>query len=70
MKFKEYLKQPATLRKAVIWVFTLWMIWSSLSFQIQSNDERISDIEAMHIDVAIMQIQTDLARIRKALEEK
>jgi len=69
MKIWEYLKQPATLLKVVVWVFALGVTWSTLNYWITTNDKRLTSIEAMHYDVTIMQMQTDIAWIRKALEK-
>jgi len=70
MKIGEYLKQPATIRKIVVFIFVLWATWSSLNFQIQENHRSIHEFEEMKIDVTIMQMQTDIAWIRQALEKK
>ena len=66
----EYIKHPLTIWKIVALIFVLWMTWSTLNYRIEYNNERLDKYDAMHIDVAIMQIQTDLAWIRKTLEKR
>lgn len=68
--FMEYLKHPLTIWKILAFVFILWMTRSQLNYRIDYNRDKLDKYDSMHIDVAIMQIQTDLARIRKALEKK
>lgn len=67
---KEYLKHPLTIWKIIALIFVLWMTRSSLNVKVEHNKERLDKYDSMHIDVAIMQIQTDLAWIRKTLEKR
>lgn len=54
---KERLNQPATIWKIVIFVFWLWVTWSSLNY-------RISNLEEFQKSVDIVEIQTTLAEIK------
>ena len=68
MKFIDYLKQPATIRKIVAAIFILWTGWASLNYRVEYNDSRLAKLEAMNIGVVIVQMQTDIARIRRDME--
>lgn len=54
---KEWLNQPATIWKIVIFIFWLWVTWSSLNY-------RISNLEEFQKSVDIVEIQTTLAEIK------
>jgi hypothetical protein len=65
----ERLKQPATIWKLVLFVFWLWVTWSSLNFRIQRLEEFQSTVDIVEIQTTLKEISTDLSWIKSELSK-
>lgn len=66
---KERLKQPATIWKVVIFIFWLWVTWSSLNYRIQRLEEFQSTVDIMEIQTTLKEISVDLNRIKSEISK-
>ena len=65
----DWLKQPATIWKIIVFIFLLWATYTSLRISVSSNTERLESLEELELDVSIAKIQTDISWIRNTLED-
>jgi HAMP domain-containing protein len=65
----ERLKQPATIWKLVLFVFWLWVTWSSLNYRIQRLEEFKSTVDIMEIQTTLKEISVDLNRIKSEISK-
>ena len=69
MLMVERLKQPATIWKLVLFVFWLWVTWSSLNYRIQRLEEFKSTVDIMEIQTTLKEISVDLNRIKSEISK-
>ncbi len=65
----ERLKQPSTIWKIVLFVFWLWVTWSSLNYRIARLEEFQATVDIMGIQTTLKEISTDLSWIKKELSK-
>ena len=65
----ERLKQPATIWKLVLFVFWLWVTWSSLNYRVQRLEEFKSTVDIMEIQTTLKEISVDLNRIKSEISK-
>lgn len=65
----NYVTDPHTLVSFIIFVFGLGVAWSNLNWRIKDLENRISKIEDLDLDSRLTQMQIDLDRIKKTLDE-
>ena len=69
MLMVERLKQPATIWKLVLFVFWLWVTWSSLNYRVQRLEEFKSTVDIMEIQTTLKEISVDLNRIKSEISK-
>lgn len=67
---KEYLLQPTTIYKIIVWIFFLWMVWTNLNTSVAECKDRITKIEALDLNSRLASIETKLDLIMVNLDIK
>ena len=67
---KEYLLQPTTIYKIIVWMFFLWMVWTNLNTSVAECKDRIAKIEALDLNSRLASIETKLDLIMVNLDIK
>ena len=65
----ERLKQPATIWKLVLFVFWLWVTWSSLNYRVSRLEEFQKSVDIVEIQTTLKEISTDLSWIKSELSK-
>lgn len=65
----NYITSPETIVSFIVFVFSLWMIWSNINSKQKELEHRIEKIEELDLDSRLTQMQIDLDRIKKTLDE-
>ena len=66
---KEWLNQPATIWKIVIFIFWLWVTWSSLNYRISNLEEFQKSVDIVEIQTTLKEISVDLNRIKSEISK-
>lgn len=69
-KRKEYITNPATIVTIVVFIFWLWVSWSTLNGRINKLEEFRDGINMVEIQATLSQIQTDIQWIKNSLTIK
>jgi len=65
----NYITDPWTLVSFVVFVFWLWATWSSLNGRIKALEKKTEEIDITKIETKLVEIQTDLQRIKEELNK-
>ena len=65
----NYITSPETIISFIIFVFTLWVMWSNINNKLKELEHRIESLEELDLDSRLTQMQIDLDRIKKTLDE-
>ena len=65
---KEWLSQPWTIWKIVVFIFGLGAIWSSLNYRISALEEFKEEADFMTIKTTLVQIQADIERMKNYMK--
>ena len=65
----NYITSPETIISFIIFVFTLWVMWSNINNKQRELEHRIESLEELDLDSRLTQMQIDLDRIKKTLDE-
>ena len=65
----NYITSPETIISFIIFVFTLWVMWSNINNKLRELEHRIENLEELDLDSRLTQMQIDLDRIKKTLDE-
>jgi len=65
----NYITQPETIVSFIIFVFSLWVMRSNVNGKLKDLEHRIEKIEELDLDSRLTQMQIDLDRIKKTLDE-
>ena len=65
----NYITSPETIISFIIFVFTLWVMWSNINNKLRELEHRIESLEELDLDSRLTQMQIDLDRIKKTLDE-
>ena len=65
----NYITQPETIVSFIIFVFSLWVLRSNVNGKLKDLEHRIWKIEELDLDSRLTQMQIDLDRIKKTLDE-
>lgn len=67
--FYEYITNPWTIVSFVVFVFSLWAMWSKLNWRIKTLEDKVEELDAAKIEAKLAEILTDLARIKEELKK-
>ena len=67
--FIEYITNPWTIVRFIIFVFWLWATWSNLNWRIKTLEDKVEEFDAAKIEAKLAEILTDLARIKEELKK-
>lgn len=65
----EFITNPATLVEFIVFVFSLWAMWSKLNWRISALEKKTDEIDITKIETRLAEIQTDLQRIKEELNK-
>ena len=65
----NYITSPETIISFIIFVFTLWVMWSNINNKLKELEHRIENLEELDLDSRLTQMQIDLDWIKKTLDE-
>lgn len=66
----DYIFNPQTLVSLVIFVFGVWVAWSTLNWKQKELERRIQKIEDLDLDNRLTRMEANLDWIRSTLEKK
>lgn len=71
-KIKDYLTNPNTIISFIVFVFWLWVMWSTLNGRVALLEEKCHEVDTVkaqmyEIQTTLAQIQTDVLRIKQSL---
>ena len=69
-KRKEYITNPATIVTIIVFVFGLWVSWTTLNGRINKLEEFRDSVNMVEIQATLSQIQTDIQWIKNSLSIK
>lgn len=69
-KRKEYITNPARICSFIIFIFWLWVAYSTILNRIQKLEDFDKSIDMVKIESTLSQIQTDIERIKINLNSK
>lgn len=64
-----YITNPANLVSLGVFLFTLGVTWSNLNGKLKECEKRLDKLEELDLDSRLTQMQIDLDRIKKTLDE-
>lgn len=67
--FYEYITNPSTIVSFIVFVFSLWAMWSKLNGRISALEKKTEEIDITKIETKLAEIQTDLQRIKEELNK-
>ena len=65
----NFITNPATLVEFIVFVFSLWAMWSKLNWRISALEKKTEEVDITKIETKLAEIQTDLQRIKKELNK-
>lgn len=65
----NYITDPNTIVTFVVFVFSLWAMWSKLNWRIKTLEDKVEELDAAKIEAKLAEILTDLARIKEELKK-
>lgn len=65
----NYITDPNTIVTFVVFVFSLWAMWSKLNWRIEALEKKTDEIDITKIEIKLAEIQKDLQRIRDELDK-
>lgn len=65
----NYITDPNTIVTFVVFVFSLWAMWSKLNWRIKALEDKVEELDAAKIEAKLAEILTDLARIKEELKK-
>ena len=65
----NYITDPSTIVTFVVFVFSLWAMWSKLNWRIKALEDKVEELDAAKIEAKLAEILTDLARIKEELKK-
>ena len=68
-RIKEYLLNPAVWISFIIFVFGLWVSYSSLNNRISAIEKAQAELDVAYIQSTLAQIQTDIQWIKIELQK-
>lgn len=66
----DYIFNPQTLVSLIIFVFGVWVAWSTLNWKQKELERRIQKIEDLDLDNRLTRMEANLDWIRATLEKK
>lgn len=69
-KRKEYITNPARIVSFIVFIFWLWVAYSTILNRIQKLEDFDKSIDMVKIESTLSQIQTDIERIKMNLSIK
>lgn len=69
-KMKEWLSQPWTIWKIIVFIFWLGAIWSSLNYRINALEEFQKEVDVLDLQKSIVAIQKDVEWIKMNMPTK
>lgn len=69
-KRKEYITNPARIVSFCVFIFWLWVAYSTILWRIQKLEDFDKSIDMVKIESTLSQIQTDIERIKMNLSIK
>ena len=67
--FIEYITNPSNLVSFIIFVFWLGATRSKLNWKIKECEKRLDRLDELDLDSRLTQMQIDLDRVKKTLDE-
>ena len=65
----NYITDPNTIVTFVVFIFSLWAMWSKLNWRIKALEDKVEELDAAKIEAKLAEILTDLARIKEELKK-
>lgn len=65
----NYITSPETIVSFVIFIFTLWWVWSNINGKLKELERRITKLEDLDLDSRLERMQVDLDWIKTTLDE-
>jgi hypothetical protein len=69
-KRKEYVTNPARICAFIVFVFGLWVAYSTIIWRIQNLETFQRSVDLVKIETTLREIQVDLSRVKNALSDK
>lgn len=69
-KRKEYITNPARICSFIVFIFGLWVAYSTILNRIQKLEDFDKSVDMVKIESTLSQIQTDIERIKMNLSIK
>ena len=68
-KIKEYLLNPAVWISFIVFIFWLWVSYSTLNNRISALEKAQAELDVAYIQSTLAQIQTDIQWIKIELQK-
>ena len=68
-KIKEYLLNPAVWISFIVFIFGLWVSYSTLNNRISALEKAQAELDVAYIQSTLAQIQTDIQWIKIELQK-
>lgn len=65
----EFITNPATLVEFIVFVFSLWAMWSKLNWRISALEKKTEEIDVSKIETKLAEISTDLQWVKMELQK-
>lgn len=69
MKRKEYFTNPKNIIAIIVFIFGLWVAWTTLNSRINKLEEFQSTVNMIEIQTTLSSIQKDIERIKIELQK-
>lgn len=67
-EIKEYIKQPSTIWKIIVWLFMLGMVWANLMNEISAVKTDVVELKSLNLDARLTSMEVDIKRIRHNID--
>lgn len=69
-KRKEYVTNPARIVSFIVFIFWLWVAYSTILNRIQKLEDFQRSVDLVKIETTLREIQVDLSWVKNALSNK
>ena len=66
----EYIKNPATIITMLVFIFWLWVSWTTMNNRIKNLEDFRSEVNIIEIQKDIQEIKVNISRIMNDLQSK